>query len=115
MEMRLKIFLGISLVGILILLFVSQNLEPQQTLISNITKENLNQNLKLQVKITSIKNFENQSFQILDLKDESGTISGTTNSRNPLKLDLLKNYTILGKVTEYNNTLQISINKISIG
>ena len=114
MQTQQKIFLVLSLISLLILIIISQNISPLQPKLANITEENLNQNIKIQVNIESIKNFENQSFQLLTLKDSTGTLTGTTNSRNPLKLDLSKNYTIFGKVSEYNNTIQISINKIEL-
>jgi len=114
MKTQQKIFLVLSLISLLILMIISNNISPKTTDISNITEKNLNQNLALQVKIIYLKNFENQSFQLLTLKDSTGTITGTTNSRNPLKLDLSKNYTIFGKISEYNNTIQISINKIEL-
>ncbi len=114
MQTNLKIFFVLSLISILILAFISQHIEPQKLNIADITEKNLNQNIRVEAKIISLKNFENQSFQILNLKDETGIITATANSRNPFKLDLSKNYTILGKISEYNNTLQISIDKIEI-
>ena len=109
-----KIALVASLIGILILLFISQTIEPKLVVISNITQENLNQQVKISGKITSLKEYNNQTFQILEFQDETGTIEVTANANKGLKneINLSRNYELVGKITEYNNTLQISINKL---
>ena len=111
-----KITLVASLFGILVLLFLSQTLEPKITAIVNITKQNINQQVKILGKIISIREYNNQTFQVLELQDETGIIEATANSKAGLKgkLNLSQNqdYLITGKIAEYNNTLQLNINKI---
>jgi len=113
MQKNIKILLVLSLLGIFLMLFISRHAEPQKILINNITKSMLNQQVKIAGKIISLKNFENQSFQLLTISDSSGKITATANSQIPLKLNLSKNYEIIGKIDEYNKTLQINSEKIT--
>ena len=114
MEAIKKYLIIASLLGIILLLFLPKIIEPETKTISSITKENLNQIIKVQSKITSIREYNNQTFQVLILRDETGTIEATANSKTGLKkeINLSKEYTIIGKVSEYNKTIQISINQL---
>ena len=106
-----KISLTLSLVGILILIFLSSHLEPEVISISNITEKNLDEKIKIIANITEIRNFKEKNFQLITLKDSTGSITGTTNAKN-LSINQNQTYIILGKVSEYNKTLQINIDKI---
>lgn len=112
MENRQKLFLALSLITIFFLLFLSTVIQPQQLAISDITKTNLNQFVKVAGKITSQRNYEGKDFQVLVIKDKTDSIQVTTNAKNKIELNYSLNYTIIGTVTEYNQTLQISANKI---
>lgn len=114
MRNKQKILLAASLMAIFIILLVSQFIEPKQVNVSNITQNNLNQLVKLSGKLISQKNYEGKNFQILVFRDSSGEIDITTNANAKLELNYSKNYTIIGKVQEYNETLQISANKIGV-
>ena len=106
-----KITLSISLMGILLLLIIS-NQQPKLTTINQITIKDLNKNIKIQGEITNIKNYQESNFQILSIKDETGEIDITANQI----LNLTNSQTIIvsGKVTEYENNLQIQASKIFI-
>ncbi|MDP1729275.1 MAG: hypothetical protein Q8L27_03675 [archaeon] len=112
MNSNQKLFLVLSLISIFILLLVSQFIQPQITNASDISSDNLNQLVKLNGKIISQKNYEGKDFQVLIFRDDSGKIEVTTNAKQKLELNYSKNYTIIGKVSEYNQTIQISANKI---
>ena len=111
MNRALKISLALSLVGILVLIFLSSHLEPKSLPISNITEEYLNQEVKITGQITKIKDFKDINFQILEFQDLTGSIDVTTNSEN-LTINKNLTYVIIGKVSDYNGTIQINADKI---
>ncbi|MEK6885864.1 MAG: hypothetical protein AABX17_02770 [Nanoarchaeota archaeon] len=112
METKQKLFLTASLIAIFILLLLSQILEPKSLAVSDITTENINQLVKITGKITSQKNYEGKNFQVLIFKNNTDTIQVTTNAKAKLELNYSKTYAVIGKVTEYNRTLQIAADKI---
>ena len=114
MQKRLAISLTISLLGILLLFSLCLILQPQKTTISQITKERLNEQIKLETKIIKVIDFPASSFQILTLQDSTGKITATSSADKQLKLTINKSYLIYGKITEYNHTLQIAIDKIEL-
>ena len=112
MEEGMKICLVLSLIGILVLLFLSAKLEPQQKNISEITNADFNKEIKIIAKISSIREFPDKNFQIMTLKDETGNITAISSSNSHIELNRTKEYAIIGRVQEYNRTLQLNINRI---
>jgi len=108
----LKITLSISLIGILLLLFLSNFLEPKLTNIEQINNKLLNTKTKIQGTISNIKNYENSSFQITSIKDETGEIDITTNKI--LNLTKNQNITVIGTINEYKQRLQMQADEIII-
>lgn len=108
MKKMLKIPFALSLLGIIILLFLSQNLEPPEVKISEITEGNLNQRVKIAGGIASVKDFDDKNFQILTIKDSEKSITAIANSKTGLEINKSAQYIIIGKVQEYNSTLQIN-------
>ena len=106
----LQISFIISLFGIFLLLLLSNTFQPKNIDISSITTNQLNKNIKISGQITDIKIFEESNFQIIELKDETGSISITTDKI----INLSKNQTlqVIGKVTEYQGKLQVQANEI---
>ncbi len=111
METKQKLFLIASIIAIFSLLLLSKVIEPKTMLISDITDKNINQLIKVIGKITSQKDYEGKSFQVLTIKNIS-SIQITTNAKSKLELNYSQTYAIIGKVTEYNKTLQITADKI---
>lgn len=112
MEKRQALLLVLSLIGILILLLLSQKLEPKLRDISGITKKNLDETVKIRGLITEAREYNNNTFQVLTIKDSTGNISAVMNAEHEVEINKSKNYTIIGKVQSYNQTLQISISKL---
>lgn len=114
MNLQMKILIVASLLGIMILLFLSTTIKPEKSNIADITEKNLNEIVKVQGKIISIREYNNQTFQVLKIRDETGTIDATSNSKTGLKerINISQDYMIIGKVSEYNKTIQISINQL---
>jgi RecJ-like exonuclease len=112
MNQALKISLVLSLLGILLLLYISIKIQPLFLEIALIDSNQLGKNIQLNAKIIQIRDFPQKSFQILTLEDKTGKITATTNSRTSLKINQTEEYSIYGKIQEYNKTLQVNIDKI---
>ncbi len=112
METTQKILLAASLILIFILLLFSQIIQPKTTMISNITLNDTGKLVKIFGQIISQNNYEGKNFQILTLSNESNTIEVTTNSKTKLELNDSQSYAVIGRVSEYNKTIQITAEKI---
>jgi exonuclease VII large subunit len=119
MDKRTGIMLILSLIGVISLLFLAQNLEPPKTTIASALSQNRsffesNQEIKIIANLTSINQVKN-STTFLKLKDATGTISGVIFESSPpvLSLNKSKTYEIVGKISEYENQTEIIISKIN--
>ena len=116
METHQKILLVLSLMGILLLLFLSSALEPKVQSIANLSlnKSFFEKNLGIKIiaNITRQTEIKNSSLILLTLEDSTGTITGIINTEKELNFNLTTTYEITGKLTEYNNQTEISINRI---
>lgn len=104
-----KLCLVISLIGILLLIILSQQIKPQKTDIINITKDYKDKTVSVYGNITSIANFSD--FQILNIKDNTGEIKVILNSQN--LINKTNNTLIIGKVKEYESELEIQADRIT--
>ena len=111
MRTSLKTCLGISLFGILLLIFLSSHLALKEYNIINITEKNIDNYVAISGQISNIRNFEESEFYILTISDSTGKITGTLNSKN-LTINKTLEYLITGKITKYENETQINIEKI---
>lgn len=116
MQKKLAFFLFASLIGILLLFYLSSFLPPEKLAINQITKETINKEIQINAKIINVKDYEAKSFQIIMLEDETGKIQALANSNKQLPLNKNQTYIFIGKIQEnsYNQTktLQLIINKI---
>lgn len=117
----LKISITISLLGIIILLILTNIIEPKQTSINEIKIKDLNKKVKIHGKIENIKTIENdntrESFQILTIFDKTREIDVVFNAKpnsNLLNLKTNQYITIIGRVTQYKDKLQIQAEKIIV-
>ena len=111
MEKKKYLFLILSLLGVLLVLYLSAIIEPNLITINSSTNY-LNKNIKIQAEIRSLVNPTPQ-FYIIRLQDSTGEITGIMNlNQNPSSL---KNKTciIQGKIIAYKNSTELSMNKIS--
>ena len=108
----LKITLTITLLGILLLLFLVNTLQPRQTNIEEINNNLLNKNVKIKGIIFNIKTFEDSNFQVISIKDDTGKIDITINQITNLKEN--QEISVTGKVKEYNQHLQVQADKIMV-
>ena len=107
--MRLKeTSLIISLIGILVLLFIINTTEPNQTQIKNINSSILNKQVKISGQIIN-KNIYKNNFTILTIQENNYQIQAICNCPN---IKLNQNITIVGIIEKYKEELQINVNKI---
>ena len=109
MEKLTKITFSISLIGILLLLFLANQIEPKAINIEGITKSMMNRQVKIIGKIINIRNME--GFQIMMVQDKTGTMTVTADSETPINKTNAE-IMIIGKVSEYKGEVQISASKI---
>ena len=109
-----KILLVASLIGILLLLFIVSKSEPQLTPIKNITESFLDKTVKIEGNIIKTRDYNNSTFHVLTFRDYSGQIEVIFNSKQSEKLSINSslNYSTIGKISKYNETLQIIASKI---
>jgi DNA/RNA endonuclease YhcR with UshA esterase domain len=103
----LRVSLIISIVGIFLLLFLANTLQPRLTAIEEINDKMINK--KITIKATIFRIADRETFKILSVKDETGKIDVLCDCQ-----DIKNNQevTITGKVKEYNQYLQIQADKI---
>lgn len=104
----LKITMIVSLLGIFILLIIS-NIEPKTITVSEAKNKSLDSRVKIQgtiVKTTEL----GKNFYKLTIKDNTSLIDATLNT----KFASNKTIEVLGILSEYQNQTQISIEKISV-
>ena len=108
----IKISFAVSIIGILILLFISTISEPDLIPIKEITDKNLNQQVKIQGSIENIKSFKDYDFIILSVQDETRKIDVLLDKTPEFVLAKNQKITCIGKVSQYQNVLQIQADKI---
>ena len=104
----IKIALATAIIGIALLIVLSQFLEPKILEISKIDGKMVGENVKVSGTISQIKQSKTTSFTI---KDDSGEIYGFSYE----KLNLMNgDYEILGTVNEYHGVLEIEVSKMRV-
>ena len=107
-ENLLKISLIISVSGILLLLLLANILEPKLIDISEINSKMLNQKVKVSGFIFKIE--DKETFQILSIADETEKIDVLCECKEELEKN--QEIIVIGKVQEYQQSLQIQAEKI---
>jgi len=107
-QLKTKLSLIVALVGIFVLLFMVTNYQPPLTTINQLTTNQLGKQITLAGTITNIHDYQN--FQILTIKDKTGTIDLLVNQKTAFK----ENQTIevSGTLTQYKNRLQLTVDTL---
>ncbi|PIU75935.1 hypothetical protein COS75_01310 [Candidatus Pacearchaeota archaeon CG06_land_8_20_14_3_00_35_12] len=107
----LKIAFLATVIGILILAILSQNLEPKSISISKIDLKMLDNYVKISASIKEV--IKTDSITILTIKDlaDNSEITAIMDKGDVLKGE---NVEIIGRVIEYNESLEIEIEKLKI-
>jgi len=111
-KILLEIAIICSLVGILLLIFISEKIETPEKDIVNITKENLEEQVKITGTITKIT--ETPGLYILTIKDSTGEITAILYKSEEISLEKGQVVTIEGSILEYKGQLEIEIDSIKI-
>lgn len=110
MKSLLSISIICSVIGLIILALLANNLEPNLKEIKEIDEKSLEEIVKVQGRIVFIKKYE--SLTILTLDDGTGKIDSVYYKDLEIKEDILVE--VIGKVVEYKGKIEIEINKIKI-
>ena len=111
-ETLLKISFCCSLLGILIILFITENLEIPESNIANITKEDLDKTVSVSGKIGYIT--ETPGLLIINLQDKTGNITAIVFKEENITLEKNQIITIEGRVIEYKDQLEIQADLLKI-
>jgi RecJ-like exonuclease len=97
-----------SILGILLITLLANNLEPKLKSISDVDERNLEEIVKLQGKVVLVKEYE--TLTVFTLEDETGKIDSVFYE----KIEIKKNQTVevIGKIVEYKGKIEIEANKI---
>ncbi len=111
MDKIAKISFILSLIGILVLMILTSIISPREILpIKNLNETMLNKQVAVQAEIIQVRNYE--GFQILTLRDASGIIKATAFSKTPLNKTNSQEVIVTGKITKYEDDIQIAADKI---
>jgi len=105
-----------SLAGIFLLILISNNIifqslnETPETKISEITSNNLEEQVKIKGVITNL--VETESITILNVKDNTGEITAIAYQEDTLLLSKNQLIIVEGEVIEYKGKLEVEANLI---
>jgi len=105
-----KIFFLISVIGIIFLLFLSQNLEPKKIKINDITKKNLEEKVSVDVSVQKIKYLPNSII----ITPQNSNITIIIFTKKILNLKENQTIKVNGKIEIYKGNLQIIADKIEL-
>lgn len=109
----IKISLTISILGIFLLLTISEYFPPELTRIQDLNENYLEKNIRTQGTITQIKT--TPTIVILKLKDSNNLITVIAFTEQIIPdLKLNSQVEILGEVQKYEHELEIIADKITI-
>jgi len=103
-----KISLATAIIGLILMIILSYNLEPKKSGISSLDEKSIGRFVKISGEVTSAKPGETSFFEV---SDGTGEISVVYFG----KADISKGSEIevIGKVDEYKGILEIKADKIS--
>ena len=107
-----KISIICSLIGIFIILIVSEKLDISQSNIGSINKSMLDQKVKIKGYVSSA--IETPGLYIININDETGNITAIVFKEVQINLTKGSIIEIEGKVVEYKDKLEINADLIRI-
>lgn len=107
-----KIALFCSLIGLFIILLISEKIELKFYKISEINPSLIDKEIKTQGQIILIK--ETSGLYILKIKDNINYIDVVIFKEDKINLEIDNYIEVQGKVVEYRNKLEIQTNNIKI-
>ncbi len=107
----LKVALICSIIGIFIIFIFADRLEPSLMNISDISDSMIDQSVKIQGEIVSVKS--TPSVLIFDVKDDSGSIKIIAFDDEDSEFSNGQLIEVLGDVKDYKGMLEIEAKKIN--
>lgn len=108
----LSIALSCSLIGIFLLLIISEKVNLDSSNISGITEKLNNKYVKIKGTITNSR--ETPGLLILDVKDNTGSIKVIAFKESQINLTKNQIIEVEGKITKYQDSLEIIADKITL-
>ncbi len=106
-----KIALSFSLVGIFIILIMAETLEIRLYEISSITEKNLDEKVKIQGSVISLR--DTPGLTILDINDDTGIMKVVLfKEDDQITINKYDDLELTGKVIKYKNYLEIEAETI---
>lgn len=109
-KILLKISLVFSLIGVIIILLIAEYTELPLTKIGELQNKKLDENVRIQGTITSVKNLP--TLMILKIKDETGSISAILFKEEEIQIKKDQKVEIRGKIIEYQGEKEVDISLI---
>lgn len=95
----------LSFLGIVLLLFISENISPKKMDISSITRSQVDKDVVVAGKIVSVEN--KNSLLLLTLKDETDSIDVVVFEPEGIVIKSGQDIKVTGKVALYRNKLEL--------
>lgn len=111
MDKLAKISFIIALLVILLLIILSQQIQPKVIDIKDVKNMGLYKQVAIIGEMITISNYD--EFQIILIQDNTGLIKVTSNSKEQIN-KTTDEILVIGKTDEYNGEIQIQANKIMI-
>ncbi|MBS3171047.1 OB-fold nucleic acid binding domain-containing protein [Candidatus Woesearchaeota archaeon] len=109
----IKLSLVISIAGLIILFFISEKIRPKEYQINLLSKENLEQLIKIKGTINNVK--EIKGLIIMTVEDKSGEIKVILSRKNQiLKPEKDQEVEVIGKFKAYQKDFEIEAQEIKI-
>ena len=107
----LKIATLSALIGIMILAFISNNTNLEYNDISSIDDSKIDKKVKVKGTLTNF--ISTEKAKILEIQDETGSIKAVIFQEEELNIKINDLIELSGKVTIYQNSLEIIVDSIT--
>lgn len=101
-----------TLIGILLIMFISEHIEIKQIKIKNITEDLIGEEVKVIARITNIKT--TPGLYILTLNDNSSEIKAIIFKEQELEFKNRDKVEVIGEIIKYKNILEIQVNQLNL-
>ncbi len=106
-----KISLTLSIIGILVLLFVSEKKDADLVTIEEALNSSIGQKVKIKGQLTTIIN--SPGFLILNIKDNTGEIKAIAFIEEEIRIFPNSTVKVEGQIKEYKNEKEIEVSSIT--
>ena len=111
-SLLIKVSLVFSIIGIIILFFISDKIKPKEYQINKLTKDELEKEVKIIGKIKNLKQL-NKGL-LITLEDKTSSIKVILFENKNIKLRTGINIEVIGKLKTYQKEFEIEAHEINI-